>query len=137
MWQKRVNLESARASSIHQRAAGGGRAGGSRVGRVHSRAAWINTAPGRPYYEATHYSTGHDTAPWRTTMASLISHIVWGKTTTNNIQYFLNLVLFNFCTCCISRCVHCCSCIVYCCSCTVRIVVVVLCIVVVILCVLL
>ena len=63
------------ACSIRQRAAGDGRRGGRETGGARSfRAAWINTAPGRPYYEATHYFTGHDTATWRTAMASLISH---------------------------------------------------------------
>ena len=44
------------------------------------------------------------------------------KNTRNYIQYFLTLVLFTFCTCCILRCL---VCIV---SCLVCIVVVVLCV---------
>jgi len=31
----------------------------------------------------------------------------WGKNTRNCIQYFLTLVLFTFCTCCILRCLVC------------------------------
>jgi len=58
---------------------------------------------------------------------------VWGKNTRNCIQYFLTLVLFTFCTCCILRCI---VCIVV--SCLVCIAVSCLaCIVVVVLCVLL
>jgi len=43
---------------------------------------------------------------------------VWEKNTRNSIQYYLTLVLFKFCTCCILRCLVCIviSC-VYCCSC--------------------
>jgi len=32
---------------------------------------------------------------------------VWGKNTINYTQYFLTLVLFTFCTCCILRCLVC------------------------------
>ena len=46
-----------------------------------------------------------------------------GKNTRNYIQYFLTLVLFTYCTCCILRCL---VCIVV--SCLVCIVVVVLCV---------
>jgi len=47
-----------------------------------------------------------------------------GKNTGNCIQYFLTLVLFTFCICCVLRCLVCTavSC-VYCCSCLVCIVV--------------
>ena len=56
-----------------------------------------------------------------------------GKNTRNCIQYFLTLVLFTFCTCCILRCL---VCIVV--SCLVRIFIVVLCVLLlVVLCVLL
>jgi hypothetical protein len=48
---------------------------------------------------------------------------VWGKNTGNYAQYFLSLVLFTFCTCCILRCL---VCIVV--SCLVCIVVFVLCV---------
>ena len=52
-----------------------------------------------------------------------VSTICVGKNTRNYIQYFLTLVLFTFCTCCILRCL---VCIVV--SCLVCIVVVVLCV---------
>ena len=76
-----------------------------------------------------------------------VSTVCVGKITRNCIQYFLTLVLFTFCTCCILRrlvciVVSCLVCIVvvvciidsfklscvYCCSCLVCIVVVVLCV---------
>ena len=54
-----------------------------------------------------------------------------GKNARNCVQYFLTVVLFTFCTCCILRClvfiiVSCLVCIVV--SCLVCIVVVVLCV---------
>ena len=52
-----------------------------------------------------------------------LSEICVGKNTRNYIQYFLTLVLFTLCTCCILRCL---VCIVV--SCLVCIVVVVLCV---------
>jgi hypothetical protein len=60
-----------------------------------------------------------------------LSTILVGKNTRIYIQYFLTLVLFTFCTCCILRClmcivVSCLVCIVV--SCLVCIVVVVLCV---------
>jgi len=61
-----------------------------------------------------------------------VSTICVGKNTGNCIQYFLTVVMFTVCTCCVLRCF---VCIVV--SCVVCIVVVVLCIVVVVLCVLL
>jgi len=70
-----------------------------------------------------------------------VSTICVGKNTGNCVQYFLTLVVFTFCTCCILRCivcivVSCLVCIVV--SCLVCIVVSCLvCIVVVVLCVLL
>ena len=36
-----------------------------------------------------------------------VSTICVGKNTRNYIQYFLSLVLFTFCTCCILRCIVC------------------------------
>ena len=53
-----------------------------------------------------------------------------GKNTRNYVQYFLTVVLFIFCTCCILRCLVriVVSCLVCCCSCLVCIVVVVLCV---------
>jgi len=75
-----------------------------------------------------------------------VSTVCVGKNTGNCIQYFLTVVLFTVCTCCILRrlvyiVVSCLVCIVvscvYCCSCLVCIVVSCLvCIVVVTLCVL-
>ena len=55
-------------------------------------------------------------------MEARVQH-VRGKNTVNCIQYFLTVVLFTFCTCCILRCV---VCVVV--SCLVCIVVVVLCV---------
>ena len=52
-----------------------------------------------------------------------MSTICMGKNTINYVQYFLTLVLFTFCTCCILRCL---VCIVV--SCLVCILVVVLCV---------
>ena len=52
-----------------------------------------------------------------------VSKVCVGKNTGNYIQYFLTLVLFTFCTCCILRCL---VCIVV--SCLVCIIVVVLCV---------
>jgi len=63
-----------------------------------------------------------------------------GKNIGNYIQYFLTVVLFTFCTCCISRCLECIVVVVLCIvvSCLVCIVVSCLvCVVVVVLCVLL
>jgi len=56
---------------------------------------------------------------------------VWGKNTRNCIQYFVTLVLFTVCTCCILRCLVCI--VVSCLVCIVVIVciVVVVCIVVI------
>jgi len=62
-----------------------------------------------------------------------VSHNMCGKNTRNYIQYFLILVLFTFCTCCILRCL---VCIVV--SCLVCVAVVVLCVLLLaVLCVLL
>ena len=52
-----------------------------------------------------------------------VSRICVGKNTRNYIQYFLTLVFFTFCTCCILKCL---VCIIV--SCLVCIVVVVLCV---------
>ena len=52
-----------------------------------------------------------------------MSTICVGKNTRNYIQYFLTLMLFTFCTCCILSCL---LCVVV--SCFVCIVVVVLCV---------
>ena len=43
-----------------------------------------------------------------------VSTIRVGKSTRNYIQYFLNLILFTFCTCCILRCLVCIVAVVLC-----------------------
>jgi len=43
-----------------------------------------------------------------------VSTICEGKNTGNCIQYFLNVVLFTFCTCCILRCLVCIVVVVLC-----------------------
>ena len=72
----------------------------------------------RAWYSVTLDSTSTKFIfPTSTVLSSLIQHFL------TSIQYFLTLVLFTFCTCCILRCL---VCIVV--SCLVRIVVVVLCV---------